>query len=102
MSTITPTTNIVTLEPQTIDGTVAQVSTVNGQTSYQVNLFSNDFITLFGPSQQVMVYVTAATHTITTSTLTSGSVGRFRGLLFNDAGTLRMVATEIVDGVAGS
>ena len=102
VSTITPTTNIVTLEPQTIDGTVAQVSTVNGQTSYQVNLFSNDFITLFGPSQQVMVYVTAATHTITTSTLTSGSVERFRGLLFNDAGTLRMVATEVVDGVAGS
>jgi hypothetical protein len=99
---ITPATTAVTLEPQTINATVTAVSTLNGQTSYQVNLFSNDLITLFGPAQSVMVYSTAQTHTITTSTLTSGSIGRFRGLLFNDGGTLRMVATEIEDGVPGS
>ena len=102
VSNVIPLTSFVTLEPQTIDGTVTGTSTVNGQTSYTVNLFADDFIPLFGPSSTVVIYATAETHTITTSALASGSVGRFRGLLFNDAGTLRMVATEIEDGVPGS
>jgi hypothetical protein len=29
-------------------------------------------------------------------------VARFRGFLFNDSGTLRLVATEILDGVPSS
>ena len=99
---VIPVTSAVTLEPQTIDATVVNVSVVNGQSVYQVNLFSNDFIALFGSSQSVVVYATAETHAITSSPLTNGSIGRFRGLLFNDGGTLRMVATEIEDGVAGS
>ncbi|MGA7245167.1 MAG: DUF5666 domain-containing protein, partial [Terracidiphilus sp.] len=99
---VVPLTTAVTLEPQTIDATVAAVSAANGQSAYQVNLFSNDLIALFGPSQSVEVYTTAETHTITSSSLTSGSIGRFRGFLFNDGGTLRMVATEIEDGVPGS
>ncbi len=99
---VIPVTAAVTLEPQTIDATVAAVSTVNGQNSYQVNLFANDLNAIFGPSPSVEVYATAETHTITSAPLTSGSIGRFRGLLFNDGGTLRMVATEIEDGVPGS
>ena len=94
-----PVTNAVTLEPQTIDGTVTSVSTVNGQNSYEVTLFSNDFIALFGSSQSVVVYATTETHSTTGSALSSGSIARFRGLLFNDGGVLRMVATEIEDGV---
>jgi hypothetical protein len=99
---IIPVTNTITLEPQTIDATVNSVSTANGQTSYQVTLFANDFIALFGATNRVVVHVTAQTHTITSLPLASGSVGRFRGLLFNDGGTLRMVATEVEDGVPGS
>jgi hypothetical protein len=48
------------------------------------------------------VYATADTRTITTTPLASGTVGRFRGLLFDDGGTLRMVAREVEDGVPGS
>jgi Domain of unknown function (DUF5666) len=99
---VIPVTNTVTLEPQTINATVASVSTVNGQATYQVTLFADDLISIFGPGSSVVVYATAATHTITSSALTSGSVGRFRGLLFDDNGTLRMVATEIEDGVPGT
>jgi hypothetical protein len=99
---VIPATNVVTLEPQTINGTIAAISTTNGQTSYQVTLFSNDLIGIFGSTQSIVVYVTASTHNITTSPLTTGSIGRFRGLLFNDGGTLRMVASEIEDGVGGS
>lgn len=96
---VIPPANVVTLEPQTINATIVAVSTANGQTSYQVNLSPDDLITIFGPGQQVVVHTTAATHNIATSPLTSGSVARFRGLLFNDGGTLRMVATTIEDGV---
>jgi hypothetical protein len=99
---VIPVTNTVTLEPQTIDATIASTSTVNGLTTYQINLFSNDLIALYGSATSVVVYVTPHTHTITTSTLGNGSVGRFRGLLFNDGGTLRMVAIDIEDGVTGS
>lgn len=101
-SNVIPVTNAVTLEPQTINGTVTSVSTVNGQNSYEVTLFSNDFIALFASSQSVVVYATAETHSTTAAALTSGSIARFRGLLFNDGGVLRMVATEIEDGVPAS
>jgi Domain of unknown function (DUF5666) len=97
-----PVPNIVTLEPQTINGTVAAISNVSGQTSYQITLFNDDLIALFGSTQTVAAYSTAETHTITTSPLSVGSVARVRGLLFDDGGTLRMVATEIEDGVPGS
>jgi hypothetical protein len=97
-----PVPSIVTLEPQTINGTVGVISNVNGQISYQITLFNNDLITLFGSTQTVVAYSTAETHTITTSSLSVGSTARVRGLLFDDGGTLRMVATEIEDGVPGS
>ena len=97
-----PVAPTVTLEPQTIDATVAGVTTANGETTYQVNLFANDFLALFGPSTSVTVHVTPETHSLTSSSLASGSVARFRGFLFNDSGTLRLVATEILDGVPSS
>jgi hypothetical protein len=97
-----PEPSTVTLEPQTINGTVAAISNVSGQTLYQITLFNNDLITLFGSTQTVAAYSTPETHTITTSPLSVGSVARVRGLLFDDGGTLRMVATEIEDGVPGS
>jgi hypothetical protein len=99
---IYPEPGVVTLEPQTINGTVATISNINGQTTYQITLFNDDLITLFGSTQTVVAYSTAQTHTITTSPLSVGSVARVRGLLFDDGGTLRMVATEIEDGVPGS
>jgi Domain of unknown function (DUF5666) len=97
-----PAVSAMTLEPQTIDATVTSVSTANGVTTYQLTLFPNDMMAILGPTPNVTVYATAATHTITTAALTSGSVGRFRGLLFNDGGTMTMVAVEVEDGVPGS
>jgi hypothetical protein len=99
---IVPVTSVVTLEPQTINGMVAAISSVNGQAAYQITLFNDDLIALFASRQTVVAYSTAETHTITTSPLSVGATARVRGLLFNDGGTLRMVATEIEDGVPGS
>jgi len=97
-----PTVHTVTLEPQTIDATVTAVASTNGLTTYQVNLFPNDLTAIFGTTPNVTVYATSATHTITSTPLTGGMVGRFRGFLFNDGGTLRMTAIEVEDGVPGS
>jgi hypothetical protein len=104
VSGVIPTTNFVTLEPQTVDGVIASVNNVNGQASYVVTLYPNDLMAIFGPSTTVNVYATAATQPTTSSTLAAGSVARFRGLVFNDASaqsssTLQMVASEIEDGV---
>ena len=99
---VIPPASVVTLEAQTIDGTVTGMSTVNGQTTYQVSLFADDMISIFGPAKTVTVYATAGTHSVTTSAVSTGSLGRFHGLLFDDGGTLRMVATQIEDGVPGS
>jgi hypothetical protein len=97
-----PAVNTVTLEPQTIDATVTGVSSANGLTTYQVSLFPNDLMAIFGTTADVTVYATTSTHTITTTPLASGTVGRFRGLLFDDGGTMRMVASEVENGVPGS
>lgn len=96
---VVPAASTVTLEAQTIDGTITGMSTANGQTSYQVSLFPNDLTAIFGTTASFTVYTTAETHTITASALSVGSVGRFHGLLFNNGGTLSMVASVIEDGV---
>jgi hypothetical protein len=101
-STQYPVVNTMTLEPQTIDATVTAVASANGVTTYEVSLFPNDLMAILGTTPDVTVYATAVTHTITTAQLTGGMVGRFRGLLFNDGGTLKMVASEVEDGVPGS
>lgn len=102
VGTVYPVSAIVTLEPQTINGTVAAISNVSGQTSYQITLFNDDLIALFGPTQTVVAYSTAETRTITTSPLSVGATVRVRGLLFDDGGVLRMVVSETEDGVPGS
>lgn len=99
---VIPPASVVTLEAQTIDGTVTGMSTANGQTTYQVSLFADDLISIFGPAKTVTVYATAGTHVLTSAALSAGVMGRFHGLLFDDGGSLRMVATQIEDGVPGT
>jgi hypothetical protein len=54
--------------------------------------------TLVSPST-VVVYVDRTTKMRNTKSLTSGGVARFRGMLFNDNGTLRMDCAQVNDGV---
>lgn len=83
---VIPPASVVTLEGQTIDGTVTGMSTANGQTTYQVSLFADDLISIFGPAKTVTVYATAGTHVLTAAAVSAGAVGRFHGLLFDDGG----------------
>lgn len=99
----------ITLRPQTINGRVTGVSSAGTFAVYSVSLAPYDlFQTLaIQPAQTtvlqnpstVEVYVDSSTQLLNTNSLAPGSVLRFRGLLFNDNGTLRMDCAQINDGV---
>ncbi|MGA7342464.1 MAG: hypothetical protein WBE72_17865 [Terracidiphilus sp.] len=100
----------VTLEPQTINGTVEEVSSEGGFTTYTVSLASYDLFpdlaeqqgqtTLLTSANSVVVYVDSSTQMLNANSLTAGGLFRFYGLVFNDNGTLRMDCAQVNDGVA--
>jgi hypothetical protein len=101
----------ITLVPQTIDATVLAMSGSGNYTVYTVQLATYDPIvqmnspagnaatTLLPHANVVEVYVSSSTSLFNTTTLAEGQTFRFNGLLFNDAGTLRMVCDQVNDGV---
>jgi hypothetical protein len=104
-----PTT--VTLIPQTIDAVVSTVSNSGSSTVYTVQLAPYDpIVQMNGPvtgttdlllpnTNTVHVYTNSSTTMLNAEPLTAGGTFRFNGLLFNDNGTLRMVADQVSDGV---
>lgn len=103
------TTTTMVLMPQTINGTVVASSSAGTFTDYSVLLDSSDLfpalavqpgqaMTLNHPGQ-ADVYVDASTQRLNMQPLAPGNTLRFRGLVFNDNGTLRMDCSEVNDGV---
>jgi hypothetical protein len=100
----------VTLLPQTLNGKVVAVSEEGGFTAYSVALAPYDLFTALAQQQgqatlltapgTLVVYTDSSTRKFNTTPLALGSVQRFRGLVFNDGGTLRMDCGWIFDGVA--
>jgi hypothetical protein len=90
---------------------VTGASTSGGSTIYTVQLAPYALIAqMNGPvagttdlllphANVVTVYVNSGTLLLNTAQLTAGGTFRFNGLLFNDAGNLRMVAGQVSDGV---
>jgi len=91
-SSATATAATVTLAPQTIDGTVASVTSIGGFTVYTVTLPAQSALATLTGQTSIVVYVTTATNVMTANPIAMGSNVRFNGLLFNDSGTLRLVA----------
>lgn len=99
----------VALMPQTINGTVTDISSEGGFTTYTVTLAPYDLFPNLAlqPSQSnvvenpdtIIVYADNNTQEMNASPLTVGSVFRFNGLVFDDQGTLRMDCAQILDGV---
>jgi hypothetical protein len=97
--------DVMTLLPQTINGTVLGVS-ANG---YTVQLASYDLFPTLSvqPGQTnlltnptlVNVYTDANTALVNASSVTAGSTARFYGLIFNDNGQLAMDCAQITAGV---
>jgi hypothetical protein len=106
-----PIATTITLRPQTINGTVTNISSSNGFSIYTVSLAAYDLFPTVqaaaGPVSQnlanpstIAVYADANTQLLTTDSNGEGSVVRFRGAIFNDNGVLRMDCQKILDGVA--
>lgn len=99
----------ITLVPQTINGTVLTSSTSGSFSVYTVELAAYDFFpnlavqagqpTLLSDPSHIEVYVDGSVRRLNTTPLALGSTLRFRGLVFNDNGTLRMDCTQVNDGV---
>jgi hypothetical protein len=100
----------ITLEPQTIDGTIVATATSGAFTVYTVQLAAYDLFpalavqpdqtTLLTQPATVQVYVDAGTQQMGSAPPANGGTARFFGLVFNDNGTLRMDCSRIDDGVA--
>jgi hypothetical protein len=99
----------IALRPQSLTGTVTAVSNSNGFNIYTVALapydliptlqaYSNPGNRLSNPNA-VIVYADTNTHLLNSAPIGIGSVLRFRGLLFDDNGTVRMDCAQINDGV---
>lgn len=101
----------ILLSPQTLNGTVMGISNANGFTLYTAQLASYDLIPTLqtqagdpypalNDPNNLVVYADASTSMLNSAPINVGSVVRFRGVLFNDNGTLRMDCQQINDGVA--
>jgi hypothetical protein len=100
----------VTLIPQTVNGRVVASSTSGTFSVYTVSLAPYELFpalavqqgqpTLLTNPSQVEVYVDSNAQKLNSSPLIPGSILRFRGLVFNDNGTLRMDCGQVFDGVA--
>ena len=100
----------VTLMPQTVDGTVTAISSEGGFTAYTVTLATYDVFpslavqpgqtTALTDPSTVVVYADSNTQLLNTTDASVGSLLRFKGLVFNDHGTLRMDCAQVNDGVA--
>jgi hypothetical protein len=100
----------VTLEPQTIDATVTATSSAAGFTVYNIALAPYDLFPTLAVQQgqtslitnpnDMLVYVDGNTKLLNSGSLAAGSAVRFRGLIFNDNGTLRMDCVQVNDGVS--
>lgn len=100
-----------TLSPQTVNGTVTAVSNVNNFTVYSVTIASDSLIPtlqamagttinrLNAPANSMQVYVDSNAQILTSNPIAVGSLLRFRGLVFDDNGALRMDCNLVRDGV---
>lgn len=100
----------ITLMPQTLDGAVVGIGASGAFTVYTVQLAAADPFptlsvqpgqtTLLSQPDHVQVYVDAGTRLQNSMPVSLGNPYRFYGLVFDDAGILRMDCAQIDDGVA--
>ena len=105
-----PVAQNITLEPQTLNGTVESVTNQNGVAVYTVvlepyNLFA--VMQASGDATQpavtdpttITVYADTNTQFLNSGLVEQGQLLRFRGVVFNDNGVLQMDCNEVLDGV---
>jgi hypothetical protein len=97
----TATAGSVTLAPQTVEGTVSAVSVGAGYTAVTVTLPAQSALATLTGKTSVVVYLAPVSFTqMMNATALPPIVGvtmRFNGLLFNNGGTLSLVALGCID-----
>ena len=107
------TASSVILSPQTINGTISAVSNAGGFSVYTVQLAPYDLIpTLQGQGGSIFppvtdpttltVYADTNTRMLNAAPISVANPYRFRGVILDDNGTLRMDCEQINDGVSTS
>jgi len=97
------------LVPQVVNGTVSSIFTAGNFTVYTVALAPYNIFPVLqqvvGPNNRlnnpnvIQVYVDSSAQTLNSAPIAVGSLLRFRGLIFDDNGVLRMDCNIIRDGV---
>ena len=82
----------VSVAPQTVDGTVASISSANGYAAYVVTLPSGGWLATLTGMTSVTVYTNDNVQAINTNPIAVGSSVRFNGFLFKNSGALVMLA----------
>ncbi len=100
-----PPVSTITLEPQALEGSVAAVSQSGQFTVYQLTLAADNLFSalkpitgpFLHPTDPSVVYAYAGPSTLApNAALTAGTTAVFRGLLFDDNGTLRMDCERVI------
>jgi hypothetical protein len=103
----------ITLEPQTLNGIVQSMTTENGFAVYTVSLAPYDifpvtqqagvapppYASVITNPQTMVVYADTSAQFLNSGTVEPGQTLRFRGIVFNDNGALRMDCNTVLDGV---
>ena len=101
----------ITLEPQTVNGIITAVTNTAGFSVYTVTIAPYHiipttqqqpvlatFAAIAAPTT-VTVYADGNTQFLQSGAVAPGSLLRFRGLVFDDSGALRMDCAKVLDGV---
>jgi hypothetical protein len=104
-----PLAGTMTLMPQTVDGVVTAMDSSGDFDVYTITLASYNLFSglagqhgatnLIGVPQRIVVYADGNASQASTAEPAIGGTYRFHGLVFNDAGTLRMDCDQVDAGV---
>jgi len=86
------TAKTVILQPQTIDGTITNIAPSGAYTVYTVTLPAGHWLATLTGQTTVLVYTNSKVVPLTATTPAVSATMRFNGYLFDDAGTLRLLA----------
>jgi hypothetical protein len=88
----TVTASAVRLEPQALHGTVSGYTTSGTQAAFTLTLPADSAFTTLTGATTLLVYQQASTRLMGLQAVSNGADVAARGLLFNDAGTYKLVA----------
>jgi hypothetical protein len=91
----------VSLSPQTVDGSIAKVASASGAagyTAYTVTLATDNWLATLTGQSTVTVYTNGNVQAINSNTLAAGDAARFNGFLFNNNGSLVLLADVQASG----